>query len=203
MILENITFAYVKIQSPVAKYQSADTEFTVDCIVSKAQAKAWNKEFPKQKAKEVDNEEFEAKYKIPPVFADQDSQYVIKAKKPHVKNGKELPAQYRPRVFERIGDKNVDVTFDKLPANGSTGQLSYTVRTNDFGTFAQLNSILVLNMIEYKSKAGTGSDFGEVELKEAPVGQAPVVKQDEGVKQTAKPSAKAVEFDDVDESIPF
>lgn len=202
MIIDNVTFAYVKIQSPVAKYQSADTEFTVDCIVSKAQAKAWNKEFPKQKAKEVDNEEFEAKYKIPPVFEDQDSQYVIKVKKPHIKNGKELPATYRPRVFERIGDKNVDVTFDKLPANGSFGQLSYSVRTNDFGTFSQLNSILITKMIEYKSKAGTGSDFGEVELKEAPVGQAPVVKQDEGVKKSAAKVEKQPE-DDFNEDAPF
>ena len=79
-ILNNVTFAYVKIAAPVNKYQSSDTEFTVDCIVSKAEAKAWNKNFPKQKAKEVDNAEFTEKFKMDLPFPEQDEQYVIKLK---------------------------------------------------------------------------------------------------------------------------
>ena len=203
-VLNNVTFAYVKIQSPVNKYQSSDTEFTVDCIVSKTDAKAWNKQFPKQKAKEVDNQEFTEKFKMELPFPDQDEQYVIKLKKPDIKNGKQLDLRYRPRVFQSVDGKPVDITFDVLVANGSKGKASYTVRTNDYGTFGQLDAILVEDLVEYKSTAVVGGVFGVTELADAPDMKA-VTKQTEAFEDaSAKPAPKAKQPEpELDSEIPF
>jgi len=194
-VLNNTTFAYMKIAAPVNKYQSTDTEFTVDCIVSKADAKAWNKQFPKQKAKEVDNEEFIAKFKMELPFPEQDEQYVIKLKKPDIKNGKQLDQRYRPRVFKAVeGGEPEDITFDVLVSNGSKGKASYTVRTNDYGTFAQLDSVLVEDLIEYKSTASVGAAFGVKEVKPAP--NMPVVnKQEEAFESKGDDSPDSFEED--------
>lgn len=205
-VLENVVFAYVKIQNPVKKYQSEDTEFSVDAIVSKAQAKAWNKQFAKQKAKEVDNAEFTEKYKIDPPFPDQDEQYVIKVKKAHIKGGVEQPEKYRPRVFVAVpGAKAVDRTFDILPANGSKGKLSYRETTNDFGIFSQLNSILVEELIEYKS-GGVDADFDvdKESIKEAPKNQQAVTKQTDAKKpQKKEEEDQEASADDFDQDSPF
>jgi len=165
--LNNVVFGYVKIQQSDFKYGSnTEKEYTVDCTVSKADAKAWNKAFPKQKAKEIDNEDYKTIFKIDPPFADQDEQFVIKLKKPaqYKKDGEihPVPDQYRPRVFEKGADgKLVDITKDKLVSNGSKGVASYEENTNDFGTFARLKAIRVDELIEYK-KAGGGSNFDEL-----------------------------------------
>lgn len=201
-VLDNVVFAYVKIQSPVKKYQSEDTEFSVDVIVSKAQAKAWNKQFPKQKAKEIDNAEFSEKYKMEAPFSEQEEQYVLKVKKAHIKGGVEQPEKYRPRVFVAVpGSKAVDRTFDVLVANGSKGKLSYRETTNDFGSFSQLNSILVEELIEYSS-GGVDADFDvdKSSIQEAPVRQAPVQKQ--GEKVSKKEESKDSDFEE-DSDIPF
>ena len=99
-VINDVTFFYTKIQKPTKKYQSEDTEWSVDCCVSRSAAKAWTKEFPKQRAKEFDNDEFLEKFKVDEVpFPDQDCQYVLKVKRAAVKNGKETPEKYRPRVL--------------------------------------------------------------------------------------------------------
>lgn len=163
-IIENVTFFYTKIQQPSKKYQSEDTEYSVDCAVDKATAKKWNKEFPKQKAKEFDNDEFLEKFKVEAVpFPDQDEQYIIKLKKNAVKGGRETPEKYRPKVLVPSGAGNIDVTATKLVGNGSTGKVSYNINENDFGSFAQLSAILVEHLIEYISpSSGAGSEFGPV-----------------------------------------
>lgn len=163
----NAVFGYVKLQQADFKYGSnTEKEYTVDCIVEKSTAKAWNKEFPKQKAKEVDRDDFERIFKIEPPF-DGDELYVIKLKKPaQYKDGTPIPDATRPRVFEVGGNgKLVDITKDKLVANGSKGVVSYDVKENDFGTFAGLKAIRVDELIEYKKKGGSTSydELGEVE----------------------------------------
>jgi hypothetical protein len=45
--LEDVTFAYAKLQSGSTKYQSKDLEYTVDVIVDKATAKQFKKDYPK------------------------------------------------------------------------------------------------------------------------------------------------------------
>jgi hypothetical protein len=215
-ILNNITFAYIKIQNPVLKYQSTDSEYTVDCVVSKAEAKEWNKAFPKQKAKVVENDEFTEKFKVDLPFPDQDEQFVIKLKKPHVKNGKALDERYRPRVFLATDGEPKDITFEILPANGSKGKAAYVVRTNDFGSFAQLDSILVEELIEYKSSATVGGAFGATQLAVAPEAKV-VVKQTDvseaseqsnapaapKAKEPAKAAPKVAEVSEIDTDEPF
>ena len=196
-VINNVTFCYIKIQNPVLKYQSSDSEYTVDCVVSKADAKEWNKAFPKQKAKVVENEEFTEKFKIDLPFPEQEEQFVIKMKKPHVKNGKELDQKYRPRVFLQGEDGVVsDITFDMLPANGSKGKAAYQIRTNDFGTFAQLDSILIEDLVEYKSN-GVGSAFGVKSLAEAP--EAKVATKQTDANTSGSPTS---DDEDVGEATP-
>ncbi len=209
--LNNVVFGYVKIQQADFKYGSnTEKEYTVDCTVSKADAKAWNKAFPKQKAKEIDNEDYKTIFKIDPPFADQDEQFVIKLKKPaqYKKDGEThaVPDQYRPRVFEKGADgKLVDITKDKLVSNGSKGVASYEENTNDFGTFARLKAIRVDDLIEYK-KAGGGSNFdelGEVATLAEDFSDVPERQMSEAqAKVKGKVAEPEPDFDDPD-SVPF
>lgn len=209
--LNNVVFGYVKIQQADFKYGSnTDKEYTVDCTVSKADAKAWNKAFPKQKAKEIDNDDYKTIFKIDPPFADQDEQYVIKLKKPaqYKKDGEThpVPDQYRPRVFEKGADgKLVDITKDKLVSNGSKGVASYEENTNDFGTFARLKAIRVDELIEYK-KAGGGANFdelGEVSSLADDFSDVPERQMSEAqAKVKGKVAEPEPDFDDPD-SLPF
>jgi hypothetical protein len=163
-VINNVVFFYTKIQQPSKKYQSEDTEFSVDCAVSKAEAKAWNKQYPKQKAKEYDNDEFIEKFKVSAVpFPEQDEQFIIKLKKAAVRGGVATPEKYCPKVLVPSAMGNIDITKTKLVSNGSKGKVSYVENTNDFGTFAQLSAILVEELIEYTpAGGGAGSEFGPI-----------------------------------------
>ncbi len=203
-ILENVTFAYVKVAEPSLKYQSTDTEYSVDAIVEKAVAKKWNKEFPKQKAKELDKDEFEKKYKIESPY-DEDEVYVIKLKKPHTKNGKEFDEKYRPRLMiEDSKGVRTDVTVSRLCANGSKGKVSYRLMSNEFGTFAQLQNILIdeKDFIEYKSQSGSiGSEFGIAEVVvEAENESATKHRANKAVKQV---DSKEDPEEEIDDTPPF
>lgn len=213
-IIDNVTFFYTKIQQPSKKYQSEDTEYSVDCAVDKATAKKWNKEFPKQKAKEFDNDEFLEKFKVEEVpFPDQDCQHVIKLKKNAVKGGVETPEKYRPRVLEDTADGRVDITFSKLVSNGSTGKVSYNINENSFGAFAQLSAILVENLIEYQPNGGAGSEFGYFVAAQPPAKKEEKTKEEESFddlptasaskKPTKVRSAQTLPEDELDTDSPF
>ena len=161
-------FAYAKIQEPAFKYQSTtEKEFSIDIIVDKATAKAFGKQFPKQKGKQVDNDDFEEIYKMPPPFPDQDEQHVLKLKRPaQYKDGKPLPESYWPKVMQKKGGKAVQIPREVLVGNGSTGKVSYDVNENDYGTFAKLKNILVEDLKEYKKNGGSGADDFGLELEE-------------------------------------
>ncbi len=161
-------FAYAKIQEPAFRYQSTtEKEFSIDIIVDKATAKAFGKQFPKQKGKQVDNDDFEEIYKMPPPFPDQDEQFVLKLKRPaQYKDGKPLPESYWPKVMQKKGGKAVQIPREVLVGNGSTGKVSYDVNENDYGTFAKLKNILVEDLKEYKKTGGSGADDFGLELEE-------------------------------------
>ena len=154
--ISNVTFFWTKIQKPSLKFQSqVEKEFVVDVLVDKATAKAWNKEFIKQKAKEIDNDEFNEKFGAEHAIEGQDEQFIIRLKKGATYKDKEtgaikdIPEQYRPRVF--LADENnelEDVTFTTLVGNGSKGVVQFDVNTNSFGTFAQLSAIKVENLVK-------------------------------------------------------
>lgn len=199
-LIENVTFLYAKIQSPVLAYNKIDTEWTVDVVASKAEAKKIKKDFPKSSLKEYDNAEFTEKFGIEPPFPKQDEQFILKFKKAHIKSGKETPEKYRPRAILDKGDgTREDITFDKLIGNGSKGTLSYRIKETDtYGNFAELQAILVTELVEYESKSGGVTDeFGPVTLKEVPQQEKPVVKQG-GPKVE-----EVVEEDDLSSDLPF
>lgn len=156
--------AYVKLQQPDFKYGSTtEKEFSVNLVVDKPTAKAWNKEFPKQKAKEVERSDFEKAYKIAPP-TDDDEFFVLSIKKPaQYKDGNPIPDAMRPRAFIK-GDnsKLQDITKDVLIANGSVGTVSYDVKDNDYGHFSSLKAVRVDKLIEYKKAGGAANDFSEL-----------------------------------------
>lgn len=205
-IINNVTFLYTKIRKPVFKYGSTtDSEWSVDCVISKAEAKKWKKAFPKNKVKEFDNDEFVEKFKVDVPFPDQDEQYIIKVMKDCVKGEWVTPEKYRPRVIVQENGKNVDKTFDILVANGSKGSVSYNLREVKGEQFPQLSAILVTNLIEYISNSmPSGSEFG-AEIKAVPAGNdnVPVVKQDD--KNDSKPSKASAQEADIfeDQDVPF
>lgn len=211
--INNVIFTYVKVQQADFKYGSnTEKEYSVDCVVDKATAKQWNKEFQKQKAKEVDRADFERIYKIAPP-TDADEFYVIKLKKAaQYKDGTPIPDAVRPRVFvPGSNGKLQDVTKDILVANGSTGIVSYDVRENDFGKFASLKAIRVDNLIEYKKAGGAANydELGEVESLASDFSDVPEREQSEAQAkaqekvQQEKPKAPEPSFDAFDDDIPF
>lgn len=200
-------FAYAKIQEPAFKYQSTtEKEFSIDIIVDKATAKAFGKQFPKQKGKQVDNDDFEEIYKMPPPFPDQDEQYVLKLKRPaQYKDGKPLPESYWPKVMQKKGGKAVQIPREVLVGNGSSGKVSYDVNENDYGTFAKLKNILVEDLKEYKKSGGSGADDFGLELEEPTADEFGSADDGEGneVKvpaKAAKTSTKASKKPPVDDS---
>ena len=207
-------FAYAKIQEPAFKYQSTtEKEFSIDIIVDKATAKAFGKQFPKQKGKVVDNDEFEEIYKMPPPFSDQDEQFVLKLKRPaQYKDGKPLPESYWPKVMQKKGGKAVQIPREVLVGNGSTGKVSYDVNENDYGTFAKLKNILVEDLKEYKKSGGSGADDFGLELEEPTADEFGSADDGEGnevkvpakaAKTSSKTSKKPPVDEEADESSPF
>lgn len=163
-VLENVVLAYAKLAEPTKKYQSEDLVYEVDCIVEKSVAKAWSKQFGKQKAKEYDAEDFEAKFKMAPPFGG-DEVYVIKMRKAATKDGEVFDEKYRPRVLLDTNDgERVEITTSRLISNGSKAKVSYRITENQFGVFGQLNNVLIQenDFIEYKASGGgaVGSEFG-------------------------------------------
>lgn len=159
-ILNNTTLAFVKVAESDNKYQSEDREYSLNAIVSKADAKAFKKKFPKQSVKDYENDEFKEKFKIDPPFPDQGEQYVLKLSKVHVKDGVEVNPKYRPRVYLDDGKGNLtDITTSRLVANGSKGDVAYRVSENSFGVFAYLEAVRLTEFIEYK-KDGAVNPFG-------------------------------------------
>lgn len=192
-IIENAVLYYTKIKTPSLKFGSqTEREYTVDVVVDKATAKAWNKQFPKQKAKELDNDEFMEKFKAEKVPFDGDEQFVIKMRKAAQYKDKTtgqlvpIPEQYIPRVFLLDGEGNLeDITFDRLVGNGSVGTVQFQTNSNDFGTFAKLQAIRVDDLVVVEQSASGGANYnvlGNVKsLAEAPkqAQQEPVVASNE------------------------
>ena len=202
-VVSNVTFIYAKVMNPVPAYNKVDSEWSVDVVMSKKDAKGIKKEYPKTSLKEYDNDEFVEKFNLEPPFPEQDSQFVVKFKKSHIKNGKETPEKYRPRVIQELEDgSRVDVTFEKLVGNGSKGDLSYRIKETDtYGNFVELQAILVKELVEYQSKAGgVVDDFGAVKLAEAPAAKEKVAEVQGGAK--AAPVVEP-EDDSDDSSLPF
>lgn len=206
-ILNNVIFAYTKLNKPVTKYQSTDKEFTVDCIVDKATAKAWAKQYPKQKPKQIDTAEFEGIFKIPAPYPEQDEQFIIKMKRPaQYKDGKPLPEEYEPKVLvKQPNGKLKNVAKTVLVANGSKGVVEYDEISNDYGTFSRLKNIRVDDLIQYQS--ATSSELGDIDEDDEVSSGTSLgnLEEDEPVAQEPKKVTKKASkpVDDEDEDSPF
>lgn len=192
------TLVYAKVAEASLKYQSKDTEYTISVIVNEDAADAWDEQFKKQPAKKVKASEFEGKYKIPlpTELKGEKNVYEIKLKKDATKDGEPFFPEHRPKVFVDYdnGDR-VEITESRLIANGSVGKVSYRISTNDFGTFAKLNNVLMTEegFKEYVSTGGAaGSEFGDVKevKKEAPRKEATQARSAKEPKKAPKEEAE-------------
>lgn len=172
--IEGVVFCYAKLQDGSFKYQSkTEKEYVVDCVVDKTTAKAFKKAFPKNGYKEVETSEFEEIFKIPPVYPEEDEQYIIKLKananlkadvpKAGLVAGDIVPYEWanRTKAFVPVEGGVKDITMEVLVGNGSKGVAAFNINENSFGVFPQLTGILVTDLIEYEQK-GMQSAFGNV-----------------------------------------
>lgn len=199
------TLVYAKLAEASPKYQSKDTEYTVSVIVSEDVADEWDSKFKKQPAKKIKAAEFEAKYKtpLPEELRGEKNVFEIKLKKDATKDGEPFYPEHRPKVFLDDSEGNrTDITESRLIANGTYGKVSYRVSSNDFGTFAKLNNVLIqeADFKEYISTGGgaAGSEFGDSKPVKV---EAP---KETATKARANKSKAAPKADDDDsDSAPF
>lgn len=187
-LIENATLFYAKIKTPSFKYQSTtEKEYAVTALVDKATAKLWNKTFPKQKAKEIDFDDFKEKYGEEYAIG-ADEQFTITLKKAaqykHKETGElvELPDAYKPRAFLDDGNGELeDITFTKLIGNGSKGTVQFEVNENSFGTFAGLIAVRVDELVVVEQSGGDSSVKYNVLGKVKSLAENPVKKDVEEV----------------------
>lgn len=161
-VLEGV-LAYAKIAEPDFAYQSKDTEYSIQVIVDEDAADAWEEQFKKQPARKIKVADFETKYRFPCPIAGAKNVYAITLKRTAVKDGEPFFPETRPKVFLDTSDGRLDITESRLIANGSFGKVSYRINSNDFGTFAKLQNVLMdeEGFKEYVSTGGkAGSEFG-------------------------------------------
>jgi hypothetical protein len=210
------TLVYVQMNKPVECFiKEKGFEWKASVVVDEDTADEWNEMYPKQSAAAVKTSEFESKFKIPPPHPNEKKQYIITLRKntqltkthdvldedgkPVIgKDGKvekrkeftPLPDIYRPKVLWNSPEGRVDITTEKLVANGSLGTISVTSRDTMNGPIAQLRNILVTDLIEYVSaQKESGSEFDEDEPAPAPKKAAPA-------KKAAKPQVQEDDGDD-------
>lgn len=200
---------YCMVDKPNACYdKDKGHEWKCGIVVDEDTADTFNETYPKQPAKKVKRTDFEATYKTAPPEGSEKNLYVITLRK-NVKlaNGESVPDKYRPRVFEQVGNKLVDVTTTKLPGNGSMGEISIDHYENDYGATARLRNIKITEMIEYEGTTNTyepGDEFSddapakEVKKPAAKSAKAPAAPKKSEVKEPVKSG-----FDDMDDDIPF
>lgn len=198
------TFVYAKVGQPDTKYQSTEKEWSIEVIVDEDTAEAWDEQFKKQTAKKIKASDFETKYKIPCPISDVKYVYGIKLKRQATNDGVPVDDNFRPKVFvdNKDGDR-VEIGQSRLISNGSFGKVSYYISSNDFGTFARLQNVLMEeeNFKEYESSGGNkaGDEFGAKPVKvEAPRKEVLQARPEKASKSKAAP----VE-DDEDTQSPF
>jgi hypothetical protein len=171
--VEDVTLLYVNLQDGELAFNSeTERNYTVQTAVTQDTAQNWKTVFPKNGCRVVDNEQFVKSYKIDPPYPEQSEQYILKLKS-HTTYQNDLPehdivagdlvpyeAPSRPKLYEIVEGKPVDVTLKVQPANGSKGTVAFRVTTNKFGTFPLLSGVLVTDLVELERNATIASDYG-------------------------------------------
>ena len=206
------TLVYVQVQKPVDCFiKEKGQEYKASIVVDEDTADSWNEKFPKQSATVVKTSEFEDKFRIPAPFPEAKKQYVITLRKntqysktEKDEDGNEVKKMYPlaeihcPKVFLQTEEGRVDITKEKLVANGSKGIISVQIRELRVGDVANLGNILVTDLIEYKSeKKEAGSEFDDV----VPVSKPAAKSESKPAAKTSGKKAPAVEAED--DSDPF
>jgi hypothetical protein len=196
----NGTLVFVQMQKPTDCYVAEKgKEWKASIVVDEETADLWDEAYPKQSAKAVKNDQFEAIYRIPPVYVDQRKQHIITLRKNTVlANGEPVPSKYVPKVLQKQGNTLVDITNSILPANGSTGVVSVDHYEGKMGPVARLKNVLVKELIEYEGNSGAEYNPGD-EFDNADDGSGGVVKVPaKAAKAKVKPKVE-----DDDELSPF
>jgi len=171
--IEDGTLLYVRLREGELAYGSeTERNLAVQVAVTKDTAHNWKSVFPKNGYKEVTNEEFVKSYKIDPPYPEQDDQYIVRLKshatyqndnpERDIKAGDLVPYDNpsRPKLYEIVDGKAVDITMTKQPVNGSKGVVAFRATSNKFGVFPILSGIVVTDLIEAKERGGFESDYG-------------------------------------------
>lgn len=156
------TLVYVQVQRPVKAYVKPGTpakpdEWKASIVIADEDVIDEYEKYAKDldamvSIKKVKTAEFSSLYKTDPPKDSGKNVWVVTLRKSTElgKTGKPVPDQYKPRVFEKMGNKIVDVTNTKLPANGSEGAISIDLFTRTNGTSSlYLKNVLVTKMVEY------------------------------------------------------
>lgn len=203
---------YSALKAPRDKYESTTRkEFTIEVVVDKTTARAWDKAFKKQPAKVIENADFLKTFGIDLPFPDQEDQYIVKLKRPadyeekdketDQKTGRILPIpdKYRPRVLlltDPVTRKCVDITYkDFGVGRGSLATVQYEERdSGKFGTTARLMNVRIDDLIKYEF----GNSFDELgsvdELAENPYKKDVTPAPSATPKASADPSADDEDF---------
>lgn len=190
---------YCMLDKPTSCYdKEKGSEWKCGVVVDEDTADSFAEIYNKQPARKVKRSEFKDAYKCDPPEGSEKNLYVITLKKnTKLANGEPVPDKYRPRVFEQVGNKLVDITESKLPANGSYGALSIDHYENSFGASARLKNVKITSLIEFV-KADSNYNPGD-EFSTADDGNGNEVK----VPAKAKTTAKKPPVEDADEPSPF
>lgn len=171
--LEEATLLYVNMQEGELAYGSdTDRNLSVQAAVTKETAGNWQSVFAKNRCRTVPNDQFSKAYKIDPPYPEQEEQYVLKLKSKatyqqdnpekdqHAGDLVPYDSPSRPKLYEIIDGKPVDITMDVQPGNGSKGTVAFRATTNKYGTFPVLSGVLVTELVESQQSGGIASDFG-------------------------------------------
>ena len=200
------TLVYAKLAQPDTKFESTDTEWSVEVIVTEEVAEEWDEMFVKQKSKKVKVADFEQRYKIPCPIEGVKNVYSIKLKRAATNDGVPVDEKFAPKVFldDESGERT-DISQSRLLANGSFGKVSYYISENGYGRFSRLQNVLLdhkgfKEYVRSGSGAVPGGEFGDAK----PV-KVEAAKESATASRPVKPIKKQAEQepDDSDSTSPF
>ena len=199
------TKAYVKPgQDPKPDEWKASIAVSDEDVVDEFEAFAKEVD-SKVSVKKVKTTDFEAIYKTaPPEDAGKNVWIITLRKSTQLgKTGKEVPDLYKPKVFEKVGNKLIDVTHSKLPANGSLGSISIDKFERNNGTASlYLKNVLVTQMIEYVPQEAPEYNPGE-EFEEGSSEKPTQAAKSEKTETKPKAKAKPQVVEEDEEDVPF
>lgn len=194
VFIEDVVFYYAGVNKARPVYEQKDWsnpnkfEYLVDVLIDEDTYDTIEENFKKNSLKKYSKEKFMERFKIESeeeLPYDAKKYFVAKFKQAaQKKDGSAINPQLRPRAFEIVDGKPVDVTVAKNIGNGSKGDIMLRVSNHPtYGTFAYLSTLKVTDLVEYETSGGTDeamTDFlgGDVEFADIPEETFEKPKQD-------------------------